>query len=205
MAYDTFQRAELCLDSNSCSVEQAEDLLNEILSVQAHCVASDAEITSETVCKDAILTSELIVGLRERMNSASETLVKESNFWLERADSEFQQLATFSLDDATGTLNPSKTLLSPFGLEYIISFLFIVTVVNAQLSGIASESLLPFTMEEWGWAVRDGYLSDMFTHGHGGMGLTETADLTPFTLQEWGWSIKDGYFFDMFKHGGAGF
>jgi hypothetical protein len=114
-------------------------LLNEILSVQAHCVASDAELSSETACKDAILTSELIVGLRDHVNSASEALVEESNFWLKRADREFQQLASFSFDDATGTLDPSKTLTSPFGLEYMVSFLFIVTLVNAQLSGIASE------------------------------------------------------------------
>mmetsp|Transcript_14211 Transcript_14211/g.29183 ORF Transcript_14211/g.29183 Transcript_14211/m.29183 type:complete len:248 (+) Transcript_14211:49-792(+) len=206
MAYSTFQRAENCLDG-SCSIEQAEQLLNEVLSIQAHCVAADAELTAETVCKDAILTSELIVGLRTRINSASEAIADESNFWLNRANNQFVELAGFSFDDSTGRLNSQKALMSPFGLEYMVSFLFILTVVNAQLSGISSDTLVPFTLEEWGWAARHGYFLDMFTHGHGGIGMAggEGDALTPFILGEWGWAIRDGYFSDMFKHGGAGF
>jgi len=121
---------------------------------------------------------------------------------VKRADREFQNLAAFSFDDATGALSSTKAMGSPIGLEYMVSFLFVVTIVNAQLAGLVSDTV-PFTMDEWAWSLRDGYFFDMLKHG--GLNAEVGDGLTPFTFQEWGWAARDGYFFDMFKHGGAGF
>ena len=68
--YAVFAMAEECSDDGECSIEQAENLMNEVLSIQANCVASIDEISP--ICNEALLTSELIVGLRAKIKSEVE-------------------------------------------------------------------------------------------------------------------------------------
>ena len=69
---------------------------------------------------------------------------------------------------------------------------------------------VPFTMQEWWWALKGGYLDTMLAHyfRHGGLVVDSnpTELVLPFTLQEWWWSIQGGYLQDMvaeqFQNGG---
>lgn len=89
-------------------------------------------------------------------------------------------------------------------------YLSIATVsllMNAVLQQNA-ENVIPFTAQEWMWAVRDGYLdtvvfaflksgghvidSDMMSKMD-----TESLQAMSFTSQEWWWAMRDGYLDDM--------
>merc|ERR1719266_1658647 len=58
---------------------------------------------------------------------------------------------------------------------------------------------VPFTLQEWYWAAKDGYLSRMILESwkYGGLENSDGTGIgmttAPFTLQEWWWSVRDGY------------
>ena len=75
-------------------------------------------------------------------------------------------------------------------------------------------SALPFTLQEWVWSVKNGYLDHMLGHNfrHGGLAAVDAASSTsgssagfvpqpalPMTLQEWSWAARDGYLPDMIR------
>ena len=57
----------------------------------------------------------------------------------------------------------------------------------------------PFTVEEWVWATKNGYLPTMLAHFVRNGGL-DPATNTPFTPEEWSWALRDGYFSTMAAH-----
>jgi hypothetical protein len=57
----------------------------------------------------------------------------------------------------------------------------------------------PFTVEEWVWATKNGYLPTMLGHFVRNGGLDPPTN-TPFTMEEWSWALRDGYFLTMLAH-----
>ncbi|GAX24513.1 hypothetical protein FisN_18Lh067 [Fistulifera solaris] len=68
--------------------------------------------------------------------------------------------------------------------------------------------VVPFTPQEWMWAVRDGYLPTLLEQNfkYGGFLVDDPTDYQPFLWTEWGWSLRDGYvptmMADWFRNGG---
>jgi hypothetical protein len=94
------------------------------------------------------------------------------------------------------------------GLVMMISALLGIVSLSMANNGNLPLDASPFTMQEWWWAMRDGYLPTMMEYyfRHGGlasvdsvvgessvMAATANAAVLPFTLQEWGWAMQGGY------------
>ncbi len=62
----------------------------------------------------------------------------------------------------------------------------------------------PFTVQEWWWSVRDGYLPQMMSEyfQYGGLATVDSYDseTTAFTLQEIWWAAKGGYLNSLVDH-----
>lgn len=72
--------------------------------------------------------------------------------------------------------------------------------LSSGLFSLAHNNPDSFTMQEWWYAIRGGYLDDMVSQymKYGGLSpIAPTSDeinmILPITLQEWWWSIRDGY------------
>jgi len=106
------------------------------------------------------------------------------------------------LDAASSLTKPA--LLNPTAQLVSISTLALFMAVMVSTSHVVGEAAAPFTLQEWWWAAKDGYLPDMVHHlfKNGGLAAAEfdgDAALS-FTLQEWWWSLKGGYIQDMVHH-----
>eukprot|EP00547_Thalassionema_nitzschioides_P007369 CAMPEP_0194210634 /NCGR_PEP_ID=MMETSP0156-20130528/8859_1 /TAXON_ID=33649 /ORGANISM="Thalassionema nitzschioides, Strain L26-B" /LENGTH=293 /DNA_ID=CAMNT_0038938005 /DNA_START=43 /DNA_END=924 /DNA_ORIENTATION=- len=153
------QQAQSCADSDTCSLEEAQQYLDNIMKMESDC-ASGALLGSE-ICKNVDQTVEAVVGLREKISRESQRLrVVNSG---------------------------SAVLTGAIGTMLLASVIAGVVPVNPDAS--------PFTVQEWWWALRDGYLPTMMQHyfQDGGLAGADGQVVSPFTLQEWWWAAKDGY------------
>jgi len=132
--------------------------MSDVLSIQASCVASTSP---SPICGEALLTSELIVGLRGKIKREI-----EGNTFIGKTAADFEELAQYTFQDASGTIDP-MSVLAPLRIEYIGSLIFLALLIHEQ---VANPQLEPFTMQEWGWGIRDGYAMDMIGH-HMGLGF----------------------------------
>ena len=141
-------------------------------------------------------------------------------FWQQRQD-EFESLVSSSIHPTDRTLlSPVATYTqAPIKPTYIaIAALYAVFVISlfasndvASLSSSIDGNVVPFTSQEWYWAIRDGYVSDMFGSyfKNGGLLISENTDNNNalFTPREIWWSMRDGYgwnlFNDWFRNGGG--
>lgn len=142
-------------------------------------------------------------------------------FWQQRQD-EFESLVSSSVHPTDRTLLSSVASYTqaPVKPTYIaIAALYTVFVISlftsndvASLSSSTSiiDRVVPFTPQEWYWAIRDGYASDILSayFKNGGLLISENNNNAFFTPREIWWSIKDGYgwtlFSDWFRNGGGG-
>jgi hypothetical protein len=61
----TMMRATTCAHSETCSIEEAEKYLDEILNLQSSCVSGT--LSSQQLCEDVLFTSEVISDLRQKI------------------------------------------------------------------------------------------------------------------------------------------
>jgi hypothetical protein len=62
-------------------------------------------------------------------------------------------------------------------------------------------NVAPFTVQEWWWSIRDGYLPLMLKEYYENGGLaTAQSEATAFTMQEVVWAVKGGYLDQMAAH-----
>jgi len=60
-----------CANSDSCSIEEGESLLNEMLHLQSYCAIGT--IRNHDVCEDITIPNEIIAGLRRRIETSRRT------------------------------------------------------------------------------------------------------------------------------------
>lgn len=136
--------------------------MSDVLSIQASCVASTSP---SPICGEALLTSELIVGLRGKIKREIEGntfigKVRISAFEIEsfsisstnknrrvlsipQTAADFEELAQYTFQDASGTIDP-MSVLAPLRIEYIGSLIFLALLIHEQ---VANPQLEPFTMQ----------------------------------------------------------
>lgn len=61
-------KANTCAHSETCSIDEAEEYLNEILHLQSNCASGS--LNSEQICDDVDFPSEVIAGLRQKIQQA---------------------------------------------------------------------------------------------------------------------------------------
>jgi len=64
-------KARECANSESCSIEEAESLLNEMLHLQSHCAIGS--IRGHDICEDITIPNEIIAGLRRKIETSTRT------------------------------------------------------------------------------------------------------------------------------------
>ena len=69
-AMKIIMNANTCAQSDTCSIEDAEMYLNEMLHLQSDCVSG--ALHSETICDDVLFPSEVIAGLRDKIQKQVE-------------------------------------------------------------------------------------------------------------------------------------
>lgn len=213
------EKARECAYSDTCSLEDANLYLREVVHVQGNCAAGT--LNGQQLCDDVVSISEVITGLRTKIEAAS-----NENLNMARASSEVASgkypltplyigLAGLYLAVALTTNDPSMTT-TPFTTQewwwaardgYLSDMVHSLVrdggfTILPDTSSIPISSALPFTGQEWWWAVRDGYLGDITSASltDGGLTSDATVEYMPFTAQEWIWSVRDGYVKDMVSH-----
>jgi len=137
-------RAQECAFSDSCSVEEAEGYLHDVLHVQSGCAAGT--LSSHAVCEEQDVVAEIVANLRAKVNG-SRTAAR-------RASSEASALLSES----------NVQLASAVAIAMVMAGL----VGTHNFGGEAREAL---TLQEWMWALQGGYLNTMTSHfiNHGGL------------------------------------
>ena len=86
-------------------------------------------------------------------------------------------------------------------------------MTSAVQDGTDASVIVPMTIQEWWWSIRDGYVGEMISEyqKHGGLlsvledgnqaiGSEDIILPSSFTTQEWSYAAKDGYLSDMIEH-----
>jgi hypothetical protein len=93
-------------------------------------------------------------------------------------------------------------------LVLLVSWMMSASTVTLVAWFMGSSHVVPFTPQEWIWAIRDGYLPTLMEQNlkYGGFLVDDPSDFQPFLWTEWGWSLRDGYvktmMADWFRNGG---
>eukprot|EP00539_Tryblionella_compressa_P021608 CAMPEP_0178887248 /NCGR_PEP_ID=MMETSP0747-20121128/16481_1 /TAXON_ID=913974 /ORGANISM="Nitzschia punctata, Strain CCMP561" /LENGTH=266 /DNA_ID=CAMNT_0020556367 /DNA_START=134 /DNA_END=934 /DNA_ORIENTATION=- len=171
-------RAEACANSESCSLEEAQICLDEILHVQTQCVGGGV-LSTTSVCDNADRVADTVAKLRQKIEMESQRLA------------------------------PLRASLN------IVNVVLGIVVVSMILHGVAADpnvpfdaswaafssnenrAVAPFSIQEFIWSVRDGYLPLLFSQYLKNGGLVVDAQAfdmkaVPFTPQEWVWSMQNG-------------
>lgn len=210
-------RANNCAKSDTCSIEEAEEYLNEMLHIQSSCASGS--LSSDLICEDVAFPSEVIAGLRQKIQNQVEMSNQGSAIKL-GLNPVF--LAVLVLYISSGLLSIAHNNPDAFTAQewmYAAKGGYLDDLVSQYIkygglspmtsvmdgAEAATPMVLPMTPQEWWWSLRDGYLGNMIsefqTHG----GFLSTVDegegvATPFTTQEWSSAVKDGYLSDMIEH-----
>lgn len=224
-AMQIMMNANSCANSDTCSIEDAEMYLNEMLHLQSDCVSG--ALHSDLICDDVLFPSEVIAGLRKKIQKQVEMSNQGSALNIGFNPIFLAVLATYI---STGIIslvhnNPDAFTMQEWMYAFQGGYLDDMLSQYIKYGGLSplldsgvivddatSSVVLPLTLQEWGWSIRDGYVGKMFTEyqNYGGLmtfldGSCESSDelmiaTTPFTTQEWTNAIRDGYFSNMIEH-----
>jgi len=177
-------RARDCAHSDQCSLEEADQYLHQIMTVQGSC-GEGILLGGAAVCEDPVFINEVILDLKSKISEA-----EGSSRQMIRKTSAFIQT------DGNVALNTAKPMVMALAVIYIATKAISLSHPDAAL----------FTADEWWWAIRDGYLNNMLTSYMKVGGLSSLDPSVPFTSEEWFWAARDGYLNDMlsnyFRNGG---
>jgi len=168
-------KAKECADSESCSIEEAEHYLEDVLQLQGACAGGgtvDYDSSYFNICEDITIPNDIIASLRYKIETSAKTPANALTI---------------------------KSMTSPvFALTLSIYLASSIANANHQ-AGVDALS-----MQEVWWAVRDGYMSDLVSQfvKNGGLAAidVDSSNVLPFTSEEWTYSIRDGYFGTMMTH-----
>ena len=65
------EKARECANSESCSIEEAESFLQEVLHLQSGCAVGN--IRNNDICEDITIPNEIIAGLRHKIETSAKT------------------------------------------------------------------------------------------------------------------------------------
>lgn len=177
-------RATACADgSETCSLEEAQSYLDEILMIQKDCLDETLEsVENSALCQNVDGVAEVVANLRQKIQQ------------------ERTKIAPLHLANVVVGVYVMSTILHglaavpnvPVDAPWFTSFDSAVSTVDGR--GVAT--ILP---QEWFWSMRDGYFPMLFKEwlSNGGLAVDMSQfddKVVAFTPQEWVWSLQNGSF-----------
>jgi len=214
-AITMIMEANICAHSETCSIEEAEAYLNEMLHLQSDCVSGS--LSNGLICDDVTFPSEVIAGLRDKIQRQVELSNEGSNI---KVGWNPIFLSILALYVSSGLLSLAHNNPDSFTMQewmYAIQGGYLDDMVSQYikyggLSPVAAVDdgsyVTPLTLQEWWWSIRDGYVGSMISEysNHGGFlslvddNAEDVILTTPFTNQEWSYAVKDGYLSNLIDH-----
>lgn len=211
-------KANTCAHSDTCSLEEAEQYLNEMLHIQSNCVSGTLQ--SDMICNDIEYPVEVIAGLRDKIKKQVEMSNQGS---VVKIGMNPIFLTILALYITSGMLSLAHNNPDTFTVQewmYALQGGYLDDMISQYLKygGLSpmttiddgTAAIVPLSFQELWWSIRDGYLGNMITEyqNHGGFlsiidgnGCSEDTILTtPMTTQEWTYATKDGYLSAMISH-----
>lgn len=182
-------RATACANEETCSLEDAQAYLEDVLLMQKDCLDATLQDIQNPLCENVDVVAEVVAGLRGK--------IKTEN-------SRFVPVRT--------TVNAVNVLVGVYVVATLLhGFAAVPNVpVDAPLfasfdaAGVNDRGVIGVLPQEWYWAVRDGYFPTLFSEWsrNGGLVVDVSAfdsKAVAFTPQEWVWSIQNGSFGSLFQ------
>lgn len=176
-------RAQVCAESDSCSLEEAQTCLKGLLYVQMQCIGSGV-LSPSVVCnvETVDIVTDVVDKLRNKIQNESQRLV-----WVKTGMN--------VVNIVLGITIVSMILHGIAADPHVPVDSMALTIMENDPTRV----VVPFLPMEWFWAVRDGYVPTMISQllKHGGLVVDSTTydiKAVPFTPQEWIWSVQDGSF-----------
>jgi len=195
------RRAEACVGSETCSLEEAQTFLDDILHVQAQCVG--ALSSKSPVCDNVDQVVEFVATLRHKIETETERLapVRATVHLFNVAMGVYVVSTILHGIAAVPNVPVDSPLMSSFGNSFPME-----GATNAR--GVTA--ILP---QEWLWSIRDGYFPALFQEWvkNGGLQVDDVSSaldqkVVSVTPQEWVWSMQNGSFgrllAENMQHGG---
>jgi len=209
-AMSMMMKADLCARSETCSIDDAEHYLEEVLHLQSDCVSG--AISSEQICDDIAFPSQVVASLREKIELERRKSTFKLNPVVVSLGAAYLAAGAWSMVHHPG-VEPFTAQEWAWGIRDGYAGEMIQTFMkHGGMPAVDQVDVTPFTPQEWWWSVRDGYFSEMFAQSAKNGGLVvydapvEDIVTAQFLPEEWSNAIKDGYASDMishyFKHGG---
>eukprot|EP00557_Chaetoceros_sp_GSL56_P005064 CAMPEP_0176497868 /NCGR_PEP_ID=MMETSP0200_2-20121128/11982_1 /TAXON_ID=947934 /ORGANISM="Chaetoceros sp., Strain GSL56" /LENGTH=243 /DNA_ID=CAMNT_0017895967 /DNA_START=105 /DNA_END=833 /DNA_ORIENTATION=+ len=168
-------KAEACAHSETCSIEDAERYLQEILHLQSDCCVS-GKLASHEVCQDVQYPAEIVATLRSKIAQKQK---QSTSLFLNPV---YASLAAAYLIAGAYSISHSPgidaftaeewwwSIRDGYVLDLISSFMKYggLPAIDPTVSVV---DITPFTLQEWWWSLRDGYFGDILAQSfkNGGM------------------------------------
>lgn len=205
--YDTtpiflMNRAEACANSESCSLEEAQTFLDDILHIQAECVGAGSALSANArnaVCENVDVVAEVVANLRQKI------VVEQKRLAPLKATVHLFNIAMGFFVVSTILHGVAVVPNVPVDAPMFSSFSNIMMPIDGDSSMIMNSrgvaSILP---QEWFWAIRDGYFPSLLSESiHNGGLVVDVSSfdekVVAFTPQEWVWSVQNGSFPNMLQ------
>jgi len=175
-------RASACADSESCSLDEAQNYLQDILMIQKDCLDVTLSASNSALCENVDIVVEVVANLRQKI------------------DIERKRVAPVK-----ATVNLFNGMVGVYVVFSILHGLAAVPNVPVDAPMFTSfdafdtRGIVSILPAEWYWAIRDGYFPSLFSEwiSNGGLLVDASAFDTKAVAiapQEWVWSIQNGSF-----------
>lgn len=185
-------RAAACADSETCSLEEAQSYLEDVLMMQKDCLDATIEDFQSPICQNVDTVAEIVANLRSKIEAERLRPVKTTV----NAVNVVMGLYVVSTILHGFAAVPNVPVDAPLFTDFDTAAW---DVMKMNDRGVAT--VLP---QEWYWALRDGYFPALFSEWfrNGGLVVDMSAfdsKVVAFTPQEWVWSIQNGSIGDLLR------
>jgi len=177
--------AAACSNSETCSLEEAQSFLDDVLMMQKDCFDMTVAGIQSPICENVDAVAEVVANLRGKIELERSKPVK----------------ATVNAVNVVVGMYVVSTILHGFAAVPNVpvdSPLFTNFDTAAwDVMSINDRGVTTILPHEWFWALRDGYLPSLFSEWlqNGGLVVDMSSfdsKVVAFTPQEWVWSIQNG-------------
>jgi len=162
-------KASECASSDSCSIEEAEFLLKEVIHLQSGCAVGN--IKNYDICENIAIPNEIVAGLRHKIETSAKTPANALNI-KSMMSPVFVSMFTIYMLSSIAAINhqPGVDTFTSQEIWWAVRDGYLGDLIsqfvkNGGLSSIdvSSSAGVPFTGEEWMWSIRDNYFDTMTT------------------------------------------
>lgn len=208
-------RASSCADgSETCSLEEAQSYLDDILMMQKDCL--DATLSNNPICNNVDVVSDVVANLRQKID------IERTKFVPMKATAELTNvlIGMYVVSTIMHGFMAVPNVPSDTGVATILPVEWMWAIRDGYFPSLISEWIhngglavdvtafdekaVAFTPQEWVWSIQNGSFGHMLEENmrYGGYRVESTYDneMSPMNLQDVIWSIQGGYFGTAVNH-----